>query len=125
VSKGLVIYPKTIERNLREELPFMATESLLMAGVAAGGDRQHLHEVIRVHSQAAAQRVKQEGLANDLLERLAADPAFAKISVEEVMAPQQYTGRAERQVEEFLREMIEPIVSQVNTSDKLSAEVHV
>ncbi|MFM7931114.1 MAG: adenylosuccinate lyase, partial [Pirellula sp.] len=81
VTSGLVVYPKTIERNLREELPFMATESLLMAGVAAGGDRQHLHEVIRVHSQAAALRVKQEAMPNDLLERLATDPAFAQISV--------------------------------------------
>jgi adenylosuccinate lyase len=120
-----VVYPKTIDRNLREELPFMATESLLMAAVAAGGDRQHLHEVIRVHSQAAALRVKQEGMPNDLLERLAADPAFAKISVADVMAPQQYTGRAEQQVHEFLSEVIEPILAQTNQAEKLSAEVHV
>ena len=125
VSQGLVVYPKTIERNLREELPFMATESLLMAGVAAGGDRQHLHEVIRVHSQAAALRVKQEGMPNDLLERLAADPAFEKISVADVMAPEQYTGRAQRQVEEFLAEVIAPILRQSENSEKLSAEVHV
>ncbi|MFN6400515.1 MAG: adenylosuccinate lyase [Planctomycetota bacterium] len=125
VSKGLVVYPKTIERNLREELPFMATESLLMAGVAAGGDRQHLHEVIRVHSQAAALRVKQEGMPNDLLERLAADPEFEKISVADVMAPEKYTGRAQRQVEEFLDEVIAPILRQSKDSEKLSAEVHV
>lgn len=125
VSQGLVVYPKTIERNLREELPFMATESLLMAGVAAGGDRQHLHEVIRVHSQAAALRVKQEGLPNDLLERLAADPAFAGISVAGVMAPEQYTGRAGQQVQEFLAEVIAPILQQSDASKKLSAEVHV
>ena len=125
VSQGLVVYPKTIERNLREELPFMATESLLMAGVAAGGDRQHLHEVIRVHSQAAALRVKQEGMPNDLLDRLAGDPAFANISVTDVMAPEQYTGRAERQVHEFLTEVIEPILAQTDASGRLSAEVHV
>ena len=125
VSQGLVVYPKTIERNLREELPFMATESLLMAGVAAGGDRQHLHEVIRVHSQAAALRVKQEGMPNDLLERLAADPEFEKISVADVMAPEKYTGRAQRQVEEFLDEVIAPILRQSKDSEKLSAEVHV
>ena len=125
VSQGLVVYPKTIERNLREELPFMATESLLMAGVAAGGDRQHLHEVIRVHSQAAALRVKQEGMPNDLLDRLAGDPAFANISVTDVMAPEQYTGRAERQVHEFLTEVIEPILARTDTSGRLSAEVHV
>jgi adenylosuccinate lyase len=125
VSQGLVVYPKTIERNLREELPFMATESLLMAGVAAGGDRQHLHEVIRVHSQAAALRVKQEGMPNDLLDRLAGDPAFANISVTDVMAPEQYTGRAERQVHEFLAEVIEPILVRTDASGRLSAEVHV
>jgi adenylosuccinate lyase len=125
VSKGLVVYPKTIERNLREELPFMATESLLMAGVAAGGDRQHLHEVIRVHSQAAALRVKQEGMPNDLLDRLAGDPAFANISVTDVMAPEQYTGRAERQVHEFLTEVIEPILARTDAAGRLSAEVHV
>ena len=125
VSQGLVVYPKTIERNLREELPFMATESLLMAGVAAGGDRQHLHEVIRVHSQAAALRVKQEGMPNDLLDRLAGDPAFANISVTDVMAPEQYTGRAERQVHEFLAEVIEPILAQTDAAGRLSAEVHV
>lgn len=125
VSQGLVVYPKTIERNLREELPFMATESLLMAGVAAGGDRQHLHEVIRVHSQAAALRVKQEGMPNDLLDRLAGDPAFANISVTDVMAPEQYTGRAERQVHEFLTEVIEPILAQTDAAGRLSAEVHV
>ena len=125
VSQGLVVYPKTIERNLREELPFMATESLLMAGVAAGGDRQHLHEVIRVHSQAAALRVKQEGMPNDLLDRLAGDSAFANISVRDVMAPEQYTGRAERQVHEFLTEVIEPILAQTDAVGRLSAEVHV
>lgn len=125
VSQGLVVYGKTIEKNLREELPFMATESLLMAGVAAGGDRQHLHEVIRVHSQAAALRVKQEGLANDLLDRLAADPAFAKVSISDVLSPSQYTGRAERQVSEFIEEVISPIVSQSGGSGALSAEVRV
>ena len=125
VSQGLVVYPKTIERNLREELPFMATESLLMAGVAAGGDRQHLHEVIRVHSPAAALRVKQEGMPNDLLDRLAGDPAFANISVTDVMAPEQYTGRAERQVHEFLTEVIEPILARTDAAGRLSAEVHV
>jgi adenylosuccinate lyase len=125
VSQGLVVYPKTIERNLREELPFMATESLLMAGVAAGGDRQHLHEVIRVHSQAAALRVKQEGMPNDLLDRLAGDTAFANISVTDVMAPEQYTGRAERQVHEFLTEVIEPILARTDAAGRLSAEVHV
>jgi adenylosuccinate lyase len=125
VAQGLVVYPKTIEKNLAEELPFMATESLLMAGVAAGGDRQHLHEVIRVHSQAAAARVKQEGLPNDLLERLASDPAFANVSVRDVLAPDQYTGRAARQVEEFLEEVIAPLLREDSTEPPLSADVRV
>jgi adenylosuccinate lyase len=123
VTQGLVVYPKTIEKNLREELPFMATESLLMAGVAAGGDRQHLHEVIRVHSQAAANRVKQEGLSNDLLERLASDPAFSKVSVTDVMAPEQYVGRAAEQVTEFLEEVVAPHLDQSDDDAELSADV--
>jgi adenylosuccinate lyase len=125
VSQGLVVYPKTIEKNLKEELPFMATESLLMAGVAAGGDRQHLHEVIRVHSQAAALRVKQEALPNDLLERLAADPAFADVAIDDVLAPEQYTGRAERQVAEFLDEIVAPILGSTSSEDPLAADVRV
>jgi adenylosuccinate lyase len=125
VTQGMVVYPKTIEKNLREELPFMATESLLMAGVAAGGDRQHLHEVIRVHSQAAANQVKQEGLPNDLLERLARDPAFAKVSVSDVLAPDQYIGRAPEQVREFLDEVVEPLLSETSSKADLSAEVRV
>jgi adenylosuccinate lyase len=128
VTQGLVVYPKTIEKNLREELPFMATESLLMAGVAAGGDRQHLHEVIRVHSQAAANRVKQEGLPNDLLERLAGDLAFANVSVSDVLAPEQYIGRAPEQVREFLDEVVAPLLSRDmhgQSDSELSADVRV
>ena len=125
VTQGLVVYPKTIEKNLREELPFMATESLLMAGVAAGGDRQHLHEVIRVHSQAAANRVKQEGLPNDLLERLADDPAFAKVSVSDILAPEQYVGRAPEQVREFLEEVVSPLLVDLPSEKELSADVRV
>lgn len=125
VTQGLVVYPKTIDKNLREELPFMATESLLMAGVAAGGDRQYLHEVIRVHSQAAANRVKQEGLPNDLLERLAGDPAFAGVSVSDVLAPEQYVGRAPEQVREFLDEVVAPLLSRNPSDTELSADVRV
>ena len=126
VAEGLVVYPKTIEKNLREELPFMATESIMMAGVAAGGDRQELHERIRVHSQAAAQVVKQEGLPNDLLQRLGKDPAFAKISLEAVIDPRAYVGRAPEQVDEFLKEVIEPILRDSHAdSASLSADVRV
>ncbi len=125
VAQGLVVYPKTIAKNLNEELPFMATESLMMAGVAAGGDRQELHEVIRVHSQAAATRVKQEGLSNDLLDRLAADPAFAGVSVRDVLLPEQYTGRSSQQVHEFLEEVIAPILQSHASDPALTAEVRV
>jgi len=111
VADGLVVYPKVIARNLDAELPFMATENILMAAVAAGGDRQDLHERIRRHSQAAAAMVKQEGAPNDLLDRLAADPAFAKVDLDATLDPQRFTGRAPEQVDEFLAEVIEPILA--------------
>lgn len=109
ITAGLVVYPQVIAANLDEELPFMATENLLMAAVQAGGDRQTLHERIRVHSQAAAQRVKQEGRANDLLERLEHDPAFAKVDLSAAMNARQFVGRAPEQVDEFLAEVVQPI----------------
>ncbi|MDR1493399.1 MAG: adenylosuccinate lyase [Planctomycetaceae bacterium] len=108
-TEGLVVYPKVIERNLRAELPFMATENILMAGVEAGGDRQELHELIRQHSQAAATIVKQEGGDNDLIERLRNDPAFAAVNVDAELEPRLYVGRAPEQVDEFIAEQIEPI----------------
>jgi adenylosuccinate lyase len=126
VADGLVVYPKTIEKNLREELPFMATESILMAGVAAGGDRQDLHERIRQHSIAAARSVKQEGLPNDLLERLRTDPAFAKLSLDELIDPRVFVGRAPEQVEEFYNEVVEPLLcTSDEVSQSLTAEVRV
>jgi adenylosuccinate lyase len=109
VASGLVVYPKVIERNLLAELPFMATENLLMAAVEAGGDRQHLHEVIRQHSQAAAAVVKQEGGENDLLQRLSADPAFAKVDFETAVDARAFVGRAPEQVDAFIAEFVEPI----------------
>lgn len=109
VAQGLVVHPKTIERNLREELPFMATEEILMAGVRAGGDRQDLHERIRVHSQEAARRVKDEGEANDLMERLKTDSAFAKVDLGSALDPGKFVGRAPEQVDDFIREVIDPI----------------
>ena len=84
----------------------MATENILMAAVAAGGDRQELHERIRRHSHAAAGRVKQEGKPNDLIERLARDPAFANVNLTRVLSPRAYIGRAPQQVDEFLRTII-------------------
>ena len=116
VARGLVVYPKVIESRLRAELPFMATEDILMAGVTAGGNRQDLHERIRRHSQAAARWVKLEGGENDLLERLAADPVFAKVKLKTVMNPKQFVGRAPQQVDEFVLEYVNPIRRRYRTS---------
>lgn len=109
VARGLVVYPKVIESYVNAELPFMATEELLMAGVRAGGDRQELHEVIRRHSQAAAKAVKMEGKANDLIERLRGDAAFAGVDFGDVMDARRFVGRAPEQVDEFVRRVVMPI----------------
>lgn len=109
VVDGLVVYPKVIERHLREELPFMATENILMAAVEAGGDRQTLHEAIRRHSHAAASVVKDEGGSNDLLDRLKQDPLFASVNVDALVSPTEFVGRAPQQVDEFVAEYVEPV----------------
>ena len=111
VANGLVVYPEVIARNLREELPFMATENILMAAVAKGGDRQEVHERIRQHSQDAAAEVKMYGRPNDLLERLAADKAFVGVDVAAAVDAKRLTGRSAEQVDEFLAEVIQPIRS--------------
>ena len=118
VASGLVVYPKVIEKHLREELPFMATENIMMDAVKAGGDRQELHERIRVHSQAAAYRVKAEGGDNDLLARLKADPAFAAVAdtLDNSLDPLRYVGRAPQQVEEFLNEVVAPLIAGVTAN---------
>jgi len=108
VVSGLVVYPEVIAANLQAELPFMATENILMAAVAAGGDRQQLHERIRQHSHAAAAAVKQ-GRPNDLIQRLKADEAFAGLDIEALTDPRQFIGRAAEQVDEFIAGVIEPI----------------
>ncbi|MFW5840490.1 MAG: adenylosuccinate lyase, partial [Planctomycetota bacterium] len=109
VSQGLVVYPAVINAHVQAELPFMATENILMAAVQAGGDRQEVHEKIRTHSQAAAAEVKQKGRANDLLDRLKADEAFAGLDFDSLLDPSSFVGRAPRQVEEFLADYVEPI----------------
>jgi adenylosuccinate lyase len=109
VASGLVVYPKVIEKHLRAELPFMATENILMAAVEKGGDRQVLHEKIRRHSQAAGEVVKQEGGENDLLERLGEDPDFAGVDIEAQLDPARFVGRAPEQVDAFLENLVEPI----------------
>jgi adenylosuccinate lyase len=114
VVSGLVPYPKVIARQLAAELPFMATESILMAAVQAGGDRQDLHERIRVHSHEAARRLKVEDGVNDLLERIAADPAFASIvdRLDELVDARRFVGRAPEQVREFLQEEVDPLLQE-------------
>ena len=110
VAEGLVVYPQMIARHIAEELPFMATENILMAAVKAGGDRQTLHEAIRRHSQAAARQVKMEGGANDLLERLKRDKAFARVDIDAELEPARFVGRAPEQVDEFLAEYVRPVL---------------
>ena len=109
VASGLVVYPKVIAARVQAELPFMATENIMMAGARAGGDRQQLHEAIRVHSHAAAAQVKQHGLQNDLIDRLKADPAFAKVNFANILNPKDYIGRAPEQVDEFIADVITPV----------------
>ncbi|NLH44507.1 MAG: adenylosuccinate lyase [Planctomycetes bacterium] len=109
VFDGLVVYPKVIEAHVMAELPFMATENILMAAVKAGGNRQDLHERIRQHSQAAASEVKRLGKPNDLIARLKEDEAFANLNFEKVLDPTAYVGRAPEQVDEFIRTVVGPI----------------
>ena len=109
VTSGLVVYPKVIAARVAAELPFMATENILMAAVKAGGNRQELHEKIRLHSQAAASQVKNLGKHNDLVGRLRADIAFAEIDFDKILNPQAYIGRAPQQVDEFIRDLVAPI----------------
>lgn len=109
VAGGLVVYPKVIEAHVAAELPFMASENILMAAVKAGGNRQELHERIRLHSHAAAAQVKNLGKPNDLVGRLRADIAFAKVNLDKVLNPEAYIGRAPQQVDEFIRDIVTPI----------------
>jgi len=109
VARGMVVYEKTIAANLAAELPFMATENLMMAAVRRGADRQEVHEVIRAHSQAAAQQVKLQGQPNDLLDRLSGESVFAGIDLHAELEPSKFIGRAPQQVQTFLREVVEPL----------------
>jgi adenylosuccinate lyase len=118
VAQGLVVYPKVIEKRLREQLPFLATEEILMAGVAAGGDRQALHERIRQHSRTAAHAVKAEGRDNPLLQLIASDPAFAAIkgSLPSLLEGKRFVGRAAEQVDSFLQSEVAPRLDGVDAS---------
>lgn len=127
VASGLVVYPKVIEARLMSELPFMATENILMDAVKAGGDRQELHERIREHSMAAGKRVKEDGLDNDLLDRIAADPAFnmTKKQLAGLMKPENFVGCAPEQTEEFLRRAVDPLLEENREILGMKAEIHV
>jgi adenylosuccinate lyase len=125
VTRGLVVYPQVIAQRLQAELPFMATETILMAAVAAGGDRQDLHERIRRHSQAAAAMVKEHGRPNDLLDRLRGDTAFSRVHLDALTDPRQFVGRAPEQVDEFLSEVVEPLLRDYAGSPASEAELRV
>ena len=127
VVDGLVVYPKVIEKRLMSELPFMATENIMMDAVKAGGDRQELHERIRELSMEAGRNVKAEGRDNNLLELIAADPSF-NLTLEELkktMDPKKYVGRAPQQVEEFLDEVIRPVLEENKDLLGIKAEINV
>ncbi|UUM13083.1 adenylosuccinate lyase [Clostridiaceae bacterium HFYG-1003] len=120
ITEGMVVYEKQIQRRIMSELPFMATENILMAAVKQGGDRQELHERIREHSMAAARVVKEEGKDNDLLTRLLNDPAFGldQAGLDQIMDPSQFIGRAPSQVVEMIRQEVHPILAQFEETDE-------
>lgn len=127
VVDGLVVYDKVITKRLMSELPFMATENIMMDAVKAGGDRQELHEKIRTLSMEAGKNVKEKGLENNLLDLIAADPAF-NMGIEELkktMDPSKYVGRSKEQVEEFLAEVIAPILEKNKDLLGVTAEINV
>ncbi|MBN7774526.1 adenylosuccinate lyase [Clostridium aminobutyricum] len=127
IVDGLVVYPKVIHARLMQELPFMATENIMMDAVKAGGDRQELHERIREHSMEAGKRVKVEGKENDLLKRIAEDPAFnmSLEQLESIMDPSNFVGRAPEQTAEFIQEIIQPIIEQNKDILGVKAEITV
>lgn len=127
VVDGLVVYPKVIEKRLMSELPFMATENIMMDAVKAGGDRQELHERIRTLSMEAGKNVKVEGKENNLLDLIAADPAFnlTREELEKTMEPSRYVGRSKEQVEAFLQNTIYPLLEENKELLGMSAEITV
>ncbi len=127
ITDGLVVYPKVVEADLKKELPFMATENIMMDAVKAGGDRQELHEAIREHSMEAGRQVKMEGRENDLLERIRKDPRFSITDeqIETILDPSKYVGRAPAQTEEFFRDYIDPILARHPEIADIHAEINV
>jgi adenylosuccinate lyase len=125
IAGGLTVYPEVIRRHLDDELPFMATETILMSAVERGGDRQELHERIRRHSLAAAAILKEQGVPNDLLQRLQADPALAGVDFQTLLDPARFVGRAPQQVDEFVNEVVEPIRAKYREALSIGAKVEV
>ena len=127
VADGLVVYPKVIEQHMLRELPFMATENIMMDAVKRGGNRQELHERIRIHSMEAAKVVKEQGGENDLLARIAGDPMFG-VTLEElhdIVKPEKYVGRAPAQTTEFLAEVVAPVLEKYKDVAEEKAEITV
>jgi adenylosuccinate lyase len=127
VADGLVVYPKVIEQRLRKELPFMATENIMMDAVKRGGDRQELHEKIRTHSMAASRVVKEEGGENDLLQRIAADKSFGVTleELEKLLEPSKYVGRAPQQTTDFINDVVNPAIAPYADVQDEKAEITV
>jgi len=125
VADGLQVWPHVIARNIQQELPFMATEAIIMACVKAGGDRQEIHEAIREHSMAAARQVKERGLANDLLDRIRNDARFTPVhgSLDDLLDPPRFVGRAPQQVTEFLDNDVAPVLERLLPQIRGEAEV--
>ncbi|MEG0736450.1 MAG: adenylosuccinate lyase, partial [Longicatena sp.] len=127
IMDGLVVYPKVIHSHLMKELPFMATETILMDAVKAGGDRQELHEQIRIHSMEAGKTVKELGEENDLLDRIAKDPIFHmnKEQLESIMDPKNFVGRSSQQTEEFFKDYVDPILEKEKHALGMHADIQV
>ena len=127
ITEGIVVYERVIARRVMEKLPFMATENILMESVKRGGDRQELHEALRVHSHAAAARVKLEGGQNDLLDRIAADPLFplSREELEEMLDPRAFIGCCPSQVTRFLEDTVQPVVDRWGAKETLTAKLEV
>ena len=126
VVSGLVVYPKVIEAHVMNELPFMATENIMMDAVKRGGNRQDLHERIREHSMAAGKRIKEEGLENDMVDRIAGDPMFGmtREQILEHLDPSAYIGRCPSQVDEFLSECVRPAIAPYLTGEDVKVEIN-
>ena len=122
-----MVYPKVIRSRVMAELPFMASENIMMKAVKKGGDRQELHERLREHAVAAAAVVKQEGRPNDMIARVEADPAFGltREEIEAELSPEAFTGRAPQQVEEYLRDVIQPVLDANPEDVGMTAELSV